>query len=207
MQNKIKMPLIQIIIFITSFYSMKLNKTKEIPKNISSNIVDDIKKLLFILPEDKIISFNNSLINVTLYNTSDISFSYDKMNINFENCLTILQKVYNLDPFFDYSNQNSNEIYKRCFFIIIKIEIDRKLAKDNNTLSFNNDTNTTSLEISLDDNTNTLSLVKNNSIIKRPTNHIEYLIFNGKNGKLLNTSYCNDLNVRIQHPIVEQNII
>ena len=134
MQNKMKMPLIQIIIFITSFYSMKLNKTKEIPKNISSNIVDDIKKLLFILPEDKIISFNNSLINVTLYNTSDISFSYDKMNINFENCLTILQKVYNLDPFFDYSNQNSNEIYKRCFFIIIKIEIDRTLAKDNNTV-------------------------------------------------------------------------
>ena len=181
---------------------------KEIPKNISSNIVEEIKKLLFILPEDKKISFNNSLINVTLYNTSDKSFSYEKMNINFENCLTILQKVYNLDPFFDYNNQNSNEIYKRCFFIIIKIEFDRKLAKDNNTsfLNYNNSKNT-SLQISLEDKENKIYLSKNNSITKRPTNHIEYLIFNGKNGKLLNTSYCNDLNVRILHPIVEQNLL
>ena len=196
---------IQIIILIASYYFTKQNSAKEIPKNISSNIIEDIKKLLFILPEDKTVSFNNSLINVTLYNTSDKSFSYEKMNINFENCLTILQKVYDLDPFFDYTNHNSNEVFKRCFFIIIKIEIDRKLAKnyDGYPLFSNN----ISLELSIDDNATTLSLAKNNSITKRPTNHIEYLIFNGKKGKLLNTSYCNDLNVKILHPIVEKDII
>ena len=100
---------IQIIIFISSFYLSIQNPNREIPSYLSSNIIEDIKNLLFILPEDITISFNNSLINVTLYNTSDKSFSYEKMNINFENCLTILQKVYDLDPFFDYTNSNSNE--------------------------------------------------------------------------------------------------
>ena len=109
-----------VIIFISSFYTLILKVYSKIPQNLSSNIIDDIKSLLFLLPEGKTIAFNNSLINLTLYNTSDESFSYDKMNINFENCLTILQKVYDLDPFFDYSNNNTNEIYKRCFFIIIK---------------------------------------------------------------------------------------
>ena len=52
------------------------------------------------------------------------------MNINFENCLTILQKVYDLDPFFDYTNNDTNEIYKRCFFIIVKIEFDRNIIKN-----------------------------------------------------------------------------
>ena len=122
------------------------------------------------------------------------------MNINFENCLTILQKVYDLDPFFDYTNNDSNEIYKRCFFIIIKIEIDRKLYKNN--ISFIN--NNISIELI---NNPRSSLAKNNSITKKPTNHIEYLIFNGKNGKLLNTSYCNDLNVKISHPIIKKDII
>ena len=196
---------IQLITFISFFFFSIPNPVKEIPKNLSSNIVEDMKKLLFILPEDKTVSFNNSLINVTLYNTSDKSFSYYKMNINFENCLTILQKVYDLDPFFDYNNQNSNEVYKRCFFIIIKIEIDRKLVKYNT--SFINTNNNVSIRISFDEGGNKTSLVNNNSITKRPTNHIEYLVFNGKNGKLLNTSYCNDLNVKILHPIVEQDII
>ena len=108
-----------------------------IPENLSSNIIEDIRDLLFILPEDKLITFNNSLINVTLYNTSDKYFSYNKMNINFENCLTILQKVYDLDPFFDYSKNDNNEIYKRCFFIIVKIEIDRKFIKANNSITGN----------------------------------------------------------------------
>ena len=162
-----------------------------IPENLSSNIIEDIRDLLFILPEDKLITFNNSLINVTLYNTSDKYFSYNKMNINFENCLTILQKVYDLDPFFDYSKNDNNEIYKRCFFIIVKIEIDRKFIKANNSITGNN----YNLEYSN----------INNNITKYPTNHIEYLIFNGKNGKLLNTSYCNDLNVKISHPIVNLN--
>ena len=194
---------IQIIIFISSFYFLKLRRLKKIPENFGPNIIEDIKDLLFILPEDTTVSFNNSLINVTLYNTSDKSFSYEKMNIYFENCLTILQKVYDLDPFFDYNNHNPNEIYKKCFFIIIKIEIDRKIAK-NNTLFFNN--NNESFSFSLDNETS-LSLTKNNSTIKRPTNHIEYFIFNGKNGQLLNTSYCNDLNVKILHPIVKKDII
>ena len=119
------------------------------------------------------------------------------MNINFENCLTILQKVYDLESFFDYTSNESNEIYKRCFFIIIKIEINRKLPKDN---SYN-----ICLDHSSEDNKK--NLAKNNSIIKRPTNHIEYLIFNGKNYKLLNTSYCKDLNVKILHFIVEKDII
>ena len=197
---------VQIIIFISFLFSSISSTTKKIPKYLGSNIVEDIKKLLFILPEDITVSFNNSLINVTLYNTSDKSFSYDKMNINFENCLTILQKVYDLDPFFDYNNQNSNEIYKRCFFIIIKIEIDRKIAKDNTSL-INNYINNVSIQVTFDEKSDTISLAKNNNITKRPTNHIEYLIFNGKNGKLLNTTYCNDLNVKILHPIVKQDII
>ena len=178
----------QLIIFVSSFYFTILNQSNKIPEYLGSNIKEDIQKLLFILPEDKTISFNNSLINVTLYNTSDKHFSYEKMSINFENCLTILQKVYDLDSFFDYTSNDSNEIYKRCFFIIIKIELARKLSKDNNNISLNNN----------DDNIN-INLAKDNTIIKRPTNHIEYLIFNGKNGKLLNTSYCNDLNVKILH--------
>ena len=186
----------QLIIFVSSFYFAILNQSNKIPEYLGSNIKEDIQKLLFILPEDKTISFNNSLINVTLYNTSDKHFSYEKMSINFENCLTILQKVYDLDSFFDYTSNDSNEIYKRCFFIIIKIELARKLSKDNNNISLNNN----------DDNIN-INLAKDNTIIKRPTNHIEYLIFNGKNGKLLNTSYCNDLNVKILHSIVQKNII
>jgi len=190
-----KMFFTQLILFISSFYFTVLNNSTKIPKNLGSNIKEDIQKLLFILPEDKTISFNNSLINVTLYNTSDKHFSYDKMNINFENCLTILQKVYNLDSFFDYTSNDEDEIYKRCFFIIIKIEIDRKLSKDSSNSNY------------INDNINNINLAKNNSIIKRPTNHIEYLIFNGKNGKLLNTSYCNDLNVKILHQIVKKDII
>ena len=115
-----KMFCLQLIIFISSFYFIILNNSTKIPDNLGSNIKEDIQKLLFILPEDKTISFNNSLINVTLYNTSDKHFSYEKMSINFENCLTILQKVYDLDSFFDYTSNDSNEIYKRCFFIIIR---------------------------------------------------------------------------------------
>ena len=191
---------IQIIIFISLFYSLILRKNSTIPNYLSSNIIEDINKLLFILPENITVSFNNSLINITLYNTSDESFSYEKMNINFENCLTILQKVYDLDPFFDYTNNDSNEIYKRCFFIIIKIEIDRKLYKNNTSFINNN------ISIELINNPRP-TLAKNNSITKKPTNHIEYLIFNGKNGKLLNTSYCNDLNVKISHPIIKKDII
>ena len=179
-----------------------------LPKYLSSNIIEDIKNLLFILPEDRIIPFNNSLINITLYNTSDIYFSYDKMNINFENCLTILQKVYDLDPFFDYANNDNNELYKRCFFIIIKIELDRKLVK-NDTSAFMNNSNESQTyninEINIEsDGIETTDIYNNNNITKYPTNHIEYLIFNGKNGNLLNTSYCNDLNVKISHPIIEQ---
>ena len=194
---------IQIIIFISSFYLSIQNPNSEIPSYLSSNIIEDIKNLLFILPEDITISFNNSLINVTLYNTSDKSFSYEKMNINFENCLTILQKVYDLDPFFDYTNSNSNEIYKGCFFIIIKIELDRKISKNNNFFITNN----ISMGLPMLESNSKSTMAKNNSIIKRPTNHIEYLIFNGKNGKLLNTSYCNDLKVKILHPIIKQDII
>lgn len=177
-------------IFISFIFLSMQRQLNSIPENLSSNIIDDIRTLLFILPEDKLITFNNSLINITLYNTSDDHFSYNKMNINFENCLTILQKVYDLDPFFDYTNNDNNEIYKRCFFIIIKIEIDRRLIKDNNQSIIN-------------DYYNKENIHKSN-ITKYPTNHIEYLIFNGKNGKLLNTSYCNDLNVKISHPIVNQ---
>ena len=151
----------QLIIFVSSFYFAILNQSNKIPEYLGSNIKEDIQKLLFILPEDKTISFNNSLINVTLYNTSDKHFSYEKMSINFENCLTILQKVYDLDSFFDYTSNDSNEIYKRCFFIIIKIELARKLSKDNNNISLNNN----------DDNIN-INLAKDNTIIKRPTNHI-----------------------------------
>jgi len=179
-----------LIIFISFIILSIQRKLNSIPENLSSNIINDIKALLFILPEDKLITFNNSLINVTLYNTSDKYFSYNKMNINFENCLTILQKVYDLDPFFDYSNNDNDEVYKRCFFIIIKIEIDRRLIKDNKKYIIN-------------ENYNEENIHKSN-ITKYPTNHIEYLIFNGKNGKLLNTSYCNDLNVKISHPIVNQ---
>ena len=198
---------LQLIIFIYSFYFSFLTHLKEIPKYLSSNIIEDILNLLFILPEDITVSFNNSLINVTLYNTSDESFSYEKMNINFENCLTILQKVYDLDPFFDYNNNDSNEIYKRCFFIIIKIETDRKL-KNNILLKDNNNTLSLSYSINNYNNENiSLSIAKNNTINKKPTNHIEYLIFNGKNGNLLNTSYCDDLNVKILHPIVGQDIV
>ena len=174
----------KLILFVSFILLTKLRKFESIPENLGSNIIEDIRNLLFLLPENKLINFNNSLINITLYNTSDKYFSYDKMNINFENCLTILQKVYDLDPFFDYSNNDNNVIYKRCFFIIIKIEIDRKLAKNNNSIINNN--------------------INSNNNTKYPTNHIEYLIFNGKNGKLLNTSYCNDLNVKISHPIVNR---
>ena len=177
-------------IFISFIILSMQRQLNSIPENLSSNIIDDIRTLLFILPEDKLITFNNSLINITLYNTSDDHFSYNKMNINFENCLTILQKVYDLDPFFDYTNNDNNEIYKRCFFIIIKIEIDRRLIKDNNQSIINEYYNKENIHKS--------------NITKYPTNHIEYLIFNGKNGKLLNTSYCNDLNVKISHPIVNQ---
>ena len=187
----------QFLIFISFIFLTKQRNLTSIPKYLSSNIIDDIKELLFLLPEDKIITFNNSLINITLYNTSDEYFSYDKMNINFENCLTILQKVYDLDPFFDYTNNDNNEIYKRCFFIIIKIELDRKLIKTNNTINI------------LENNTKNTNIKYNNNynknVTKFPTNHIEYLIFNGKNGNLLNTTYCNDLNVKISHPIVDQN--
>ena len=180
----------ELTIFISFIILSMQRQLNSIPENLSSNIIEDIRTLLFVLPEDKLITFNNSLINITLYNTSDKYFSYNKMNINFENCLTILQKVYDLDPFFDYSNSDNNEIYKRCFFIIIKIEIDRRLIKDNNHSIIN-------------ENYNEENIHKSN-ITKYPTNHIEYLIFNGKNGQLLNTSYCNDLNVKISHPIVNQ---
>ena len=203
----------QIIISIL-FILFDIQKSfNSIPEYLSSNIIEDIRELLFLLPEDKIITFNNSLINITLYNTSDISFSYDKMNINFQNCLTILQKVYDLDPFFDYTNNDTNEIYKRCFFIIVKIELDRKIIKNNKTLNKenNNTTNNTKINNAIIINKNNNNTNKNynisNNITKRPTNHIEYLIFNGKNGNLLNTSYCNDLNVKISHPIVDKNSI
>ena len=220
-----------VLIFISFFLISQHRILNSIPEYLSSNIIEDIRNLLFLLPEDKIITFNNSLINITLYNTSDIYFSYDKMNINFENCLTILQKVYDLDPFFDYSNNNNNEIYKRCFFIIIKIELDRSLIRNNGSLinnnnyslennnysisdnisnntSFNNNSNNLysyNSDINCNNNNNTNTNYNNNNITKHPTNHIEYLIFNGKNGNLLNTSYCNDLNVKISHPIVKQN--
>lgn len=198
---------IKIIIFLLFTLFKYCHSEASIPNYLSSNILEDIKNLLFLLPEDKIISFNNSLINITLYNTSDMSFSYDKMNINFENCLTILQKVYDLDPFFDYTNNDNNEIYKRCFFIIIKIEIDRKLLKSNNNTFMNNynKTNNYHMDFLYNINNNITNNSINNNITKHPTNHIEYLIFNGKNGNLLNTSYCNDLNVKISHPIIDKN--
>ena len=198
------------ILFILFEIQKSLNS---IPEYLSSNIIEDIRELLFLLPEDKIITFNNSLINITLYNTSDFSFSYDKMNINFENCLTILQKVYDLDPFFDYTNNDTNEIYKRCFFIIVKIELDRKIIKKNKSLIIenNNTTNSSKINNYININKNNITNhnynISNNNITKHPTNHIEYLIFNGKNGNLLNTSYCNDLNVKISHPIVDKNSI
>ena len=202
----------QIIIFILFILYDNQKSLNSIPEYLSSNIIEDIRELLFLLPEGKIITFNNSLINITLYNTSDFSFSYDKMNINFENCLTILQKVYDLDPFFDYTNNDTNEIYKRCFFIIVKIEFDRKIIKKNKTLSIqNNNTNNSKINnyiiINKNNNTNHNNNLSYNNITKRPTNHIEYLIFNGKNGDLLNTSYCNDLNVKISHPIIDNNSI
>ena len=190
---------IHIIIIISFFIFVNQRILSSIPEYLSSNIIDDIREMLFLLPENKIMNFNNSLINITLYNTSDDYFSYDKMNINFENCLTILQKVYDLDPFFDYSNNDIDEIYKRCFFIIIKIELDRKIVKDDNDYFFNN-SNFTLKRIK---NKNSQNNIDNTT--KYPTNHIEYLIFNGKNGNLLNTSYCNDLNVKISHPIVNQS--
>ena len=188
-----------IIIIVSFFLFVNQRILNSIPEYLSSNVIDDIREMLFLLPENKIINFNNSLINITLYNTSDDYFSYDKMNINFENCLTILQKVYDLDKFFDYSNNDNDEIYKRCFFIIIKIELDRKIIKNNND-SFINNSNFTSQRIT---NKNFKYIIDNTT--KYPTNHIEYLIFNGKNGNLLNTSYCNDLNVKISHPIVNQS--
>jgi hypothetical protein len=170
----------------------KQRKLNSIPEYLSSNIAEDIRNLMFLLPENKIISFNDSLINVTLYNTSDNFFTYDKMNIEFKNCLTILQDVYDLDPFFNYTNNDNNEIYKRCFFIIIKIEIDRQLInKDQLFIDYDN---------VIQNNNN-----KENNTTKCPTNHIEYLIFNGKDGSLLNTTYCKDLNVTIFHPIVNPN--
>lgn len=175
---------LQYIIFASIIFIAKQRKLNSMPQYLSSNIIKDITELLFLLPEGKIITFNDSLINITLYNTSDEYFNYDKMNINFENCLTILQEEYDLDPFFDYNNNDNNEIYKRCFFVIVKIELDRKIIIINN---------------------NTNNELMNNNYTKYPTNHIEYLVFNGKNGKLLNTSYCNDLNVKISHPIVDQN--
>ena len=199
----------QIIIIIIFLFFTKQRNLNSLPKYLSSNIIQDIKELLFLLPEDKIIPFNNSLINITLYNTSDEYFSYDKMNINFENCLTILQKVYDLDPFFDYTNNDNNEIYKRCFFIIVKIEIDRKIIKDNNKIINNNYTlENVSTYITNNNNISNINYNCNkngNNITKHPTNHIEYLVFNGKNGNLLNTTYCNDLNVKISHPIIDQN--
>ena len=54
---------IQIIIFISSFYFLKLRRLKKIPENFGPNIIEDIKDLLFILPEDTTVSFNNSLIH------------------------------------------------------------------------------------------------------------------------------------------------
>ena len=142
---------IQFAIIILISLLINSNETlNSIPKYLNTNIIEDVKNLLFILPEEKTITFNDSQINITLYNTSAESFSYDKMNINFENCLTILQKIYDLDPFFDYSNNDNDELYKRCFFIIIKIEIDRKYSQKVNL---------------------------NNTTHKYPTNHIEYLIF------------------------------
>ena len=215
-----------VLIFISFFLISQHRILKSIPEYLGSNIIEDIRNLLFLLPENRIITFNDSLINITLYNTSDIYFSYDKMNINFENCLTILQKVYDLDPFFDYSNNNNNEIYKRCFFIIIKIELDRSLIANNRSLISNNkyslENNNYNISNNISYNTsfninnnysynNNINFNANNTncngnnITRHPTNHIEYLIFNGKNGNLLNTSYCNDLNVKISHPIVNQN--
>ena len=199
---------IKIIISLLFILFKHCFSTTSFPKYLSSNIIEDIRNLLFLLPEGKIITFNNSLINITLYNTSDNYFSYDKMNINFENCLTILQKIYDLDPFFDYTNNDNNEIYKRCFFIIIKIELDRKLIKEsNNTFTNNSNENNTFDDGLISDsiNENDGIIINNNNITKYPTNHIEYLIFNGKNGDLLNTSYCNDLNVKISHPISDKN--
>ena len=64
-----KMFLYKLIIFISSFYFMILNKTKEIPAYLGLNLKEDIQKLLFIITEDKTISFNNSLIKMTFYNT------------------------------------------------------------------------------------------------------------------------------------------
>ena len=197
---------LKIIISFLFILFKHYHSTISIPKYLSSNIIEEIRGLLFLLPEDKIIPFNNSLINITLYNTSDISFSYDKMNINFENCLTILQKVYDLDPFFDYTHNDNNEI-KRSFFIIVKIELDRKLIKYRNITFMNNSniTNDFHMDFQNNINNNIINNSINNNITKRPTNHIEYLIFDGKNGLLLNTSYCNDLNVKISHPIVDKN--
>ena len=199
--------LIKIIISLLFILIKYCLSSTSLPKYLSSNIIEDIRNLLYILPEDKIIPFNNSLINITLYNTSHIYFSYDKMNINFENCLTILQKVYDLDPFFDYTNNDNNELYKRCFFIIIKIELDRKLVK-NDTHTFMNNSNESYTynidDIKIESDGIEISDIYYNNITKYPTNHIEYLIFNGKNGNLLNTSYCNDLNVKISHPIIDQ---
>ena len=51
---------IQIIIFISLFYSLILCKNSTIPNYLSSNIIEDINKLLFILPENITVSFNNS---------------------------------------------------------------------------------------------------------------------------------------------------
>ena len=53
--------LIQIIIFISLFYLSIQGPSKGIPNYLSSNIIEDISKLLFTLPEGINVPFNNSL--------------------------------------------------------------------------------------------------------------------------------------------------
>ena len=174
------------LILITNNSPENTSSNASLPKYLGENMVKEIEKILFLLPENTKISFNDSLINVSLYNTSDPSFKSEKMNIDFKNCLTILQKVYDLDPFYDNANINSNDIiFKRYYFIIVKIEIKKLIINENS-----NDVN-----------------INNNDTInikKYPTNHIEYIIFDGRTKKLLNASYCNDLNIKISYPIVNE---
>ena len=169
--------------------SSKNSVTNDVfPKYLGSNMVEEIEKLLLLLPENNLISFNDSLINVTLYNTSNSSFKSEKMGIDFKNCLTILQKVYDLDPSYDNANINSNEeIFKRYYFIIIKIELKKILSNETSNDVYNNDT-----------------VIYDNNIKKYPTNHIEYIIFDGRTKKRLNASYCNDLNIQISYPIINE---
>ena len=180
------------LISITNTSSNNTLSNDSLPKNIGKDMVKEIEKLLFLLPENTKISFNDSLINVTLYNTSNPSFNSEKTNIDFKNCLTILQKVYDLDPFYDKTNMKTNEIiFTRYYFIIIKIAIKKKNILIENSTDINNDNNNN-------------SFINYNNIKKFPTNHIQYIIFDGRTKKMLNASYCNDLNIKISYPIVNE---